>query len=179
MKKITLLSCLIVFSLYIVAQRKPLPAKEIVAAACKQAGEQKKNVLVIFHASWCGWCKKMDASINDPACKKLFDDNYIIAHLTVHESPDKKKEENPGADDILKELNAFDEGIPFWVVYDKEGKILANSFITSAEGRQTSIGCPASKEEVAAFIKILKATASIDDAGLAAITTVFRKNDRP
>ena len=45
----------------------PAPAAEVLAAALKTAGEQKKNVLLMFHASWCGWCHRMDTSLNDPA----------------------------------------------------------------------------------------------------------------
>ena len=146
-------------------------------SAYRQAAEQHKNVLVIFHASWCGWCKKMDASLNNSACKKFFDDNYVIVHLTVFESGSKKKLENKGADEILKKYDAFDTGIPFWLVYDKDGNLLGDSFIKSANGKKSNIGCPASKEEVEAFVKILKTSSSLNDAALAVIATVFRKND--
>ena len=119
----------------------------------------------------------MDASINSPECKKMFDDNYVIVHLTVHETDDKKKEENPGADDILKKYNAFEEGIPFWLVYDKEGKLLGDSYIKSPDGKKSNIGCPASEKEVAAFVEILKATSSLKEKDAEIITEVFSKND--
>ena len=56
----------------------PDSASTILAKAYKQAAAEKKNVMVIFHASWCGWCKKMEASIDDPACKNFFDRSYLI-----------------------------------------------------------------------------------------------------
>ncbi|MGK6342766.1 thioredoxin family protein [Chryseobacterium sp. DT-3] len=28
--------------------------------ALTEAKAQKKNVLLVFHASWCGWCKLME-----------------------------------------------------------------------------------------------------------------------
>lgn len=177
MASINLLFSFVFFSLSVAAQKTAKPANEILAAAYKQAGEQHKNVMVIFHAGWCGWCKKMDASINNADCKKMFDDNYVIVHLTVHETDAKKKEENPGADDMLKKYNAFDEGIPFWLLYDKDGKLLANSFIQDANGKMSNIGCPASEKEVAAFVKILQATSLLSDKELDIIAAVFRKND--
>ena len=177
MKKLVLSSCLCLFALMITAQQQTVPAKAILDAAYKTATAENKNVLLIFHASWCSWCHKMDSSINNPVCKKLFTDNYFITHLVVHESEGNRQLENAGADDLLKKYKAFDSGIPFWVVLDKNGKLLYDSFIKNAEGSTTIIGCPASAKEVTAFVKILKATSSISEKELAIITEVFRKNE--
>ncbi len=177
MKTILLLASLFFSVAMMQAQTKVPTAAEVLQTACKQATEQHKNVFVIFHASWCGWCKKMDASINNPECKKLFNDHYLIVHLTVHENGDKKDRENSGADEILQKINAFEEGIPVWLVYDKDGKLLSNSFMETADGKKFNIGCPASKEEVAAFVKILKATSPLSDEALTTIAKVFRKNE--
>lgn len=152
-------------------------AKTILAEAYKQAQVNNKNVLVIFHASWCGWCHKMDSSINNVVCKKYFNDNYIITHLTVHESDNKKHLENEGADEILRRYHAFNAGIPFWLIYDKNGNLLASSITKDTEGRESNIGCPASEKEVTAFTTILKKTSSLNDAALAVIAAVFRKNE--
>ena len=40
---------------------------------------------------------EMEASINDPSCKKIFDDNYVIAWLDVLEKKGKENLENPGS----------------------------------------------------------------------------------
>ena len=45
--------------------QKVKTSTEIMEAAYKKASEENKNILLIFHASWCSWCKKMDAAIND------------------------------------------------------------------------------------------------------------------
>ena len=152
-------------------------AKTILSAAYNQAKAGNKNVLVIFHASWCGWCHKMDSSINNPLCKKYFTDNYIITHLTVHESKEKKSLENTGADELLKQYKAFDEGIPFWLVFDKNENFLADGFMKNDEGKKSLIGCPASEKEVAAFIEVLRKTSSLDEPALKVIAAVFRKNE--
>ncbi len=178
MKKLVLSSCLFLFAVTIIAQqqKQTVPANEILDAAYKAATVENKKVLLIFHASWCGWCHKMDSSINNPSCKKFFTDNYIITHLVVHESEGKKQLENAGAHDVLKKYKAFESGIPFWVVLDKNGNLLYDSFIKNADGSTTIIGCPASAKEITAFVKILKASSSLNDKELAVIMEVFRKN---
>lgn len=176
MKKILFL-LLVSTSLPARAQQKAKPAREILSAAYKRAAEEHKNVFVIFQASWCGWCRKMDASMADSSCKKFFDDNYVTVHLTVHENDENKKNENPGADEILKTANAFDTGIPFWLVYNSEGKLLATGLTGSAGNKQENIGCLASEKEVNAFVNILKNTSNLTDKALEVIAVTFRKND--
>src|SRR6188472_3318713 len=78
------------------AQQVP-SADQILKEARAQAAKENKNVMVIFHASWCGWCHKMDTSLNDASVKKFFDDNFVIRHLVVFESKGKENLENPGA----------------------------------------------------------------------------------
>ena len=153
---------------------------EILKKAYKQAASQHKNVFVIFHASWCGWCHKMDKSMNDVACKQFFDDNYIIVHLVVDESKDKKALENPGANELRAKYYGSGLGIPFWLVFDKEGKLLSDSKIR-AEGetadKGNNSGCPANAEEVAFFINVLKNTSALDATQLEIIRKRFRENE--
>src|ERR1700759_516773 len=84
------------------AQTTPAPTASVLKEAYTKAASGNKKVILIFHASWCGWCKKMEASINDPSCAKFFDDNYVIAYLDVLESKGKENLENPGSLDLLK-----------------------------------------------------------------------------
>jgi thioredoxin-related protein len=162
------------------AQGGPMSADEIMQEAMKQAAKEKKNVLVIFHASWCVWCHKMDSSINDKNCKKFFDDNYVIRYLVVDESRDKKNLENPGADELRAKFHGDGQGIPFWLFFDKDGNLLADSQLrpegASLETRAGNVGCPASEYEVAHFIDILKKTSHIRASQQAVIEKRFRQN---
>lgn len=149
--------------------------------ACRKASAENKNVIVIFHASWCGWCHKMDSSMNDVSCKKMFDDNYVTTHLTVDESADKKKLETPGADAFRMKYHGEKEGLPFWLILDKKGNLLADSRML-APGEtvakpQSNTGCPASKEEVAYLLSVLKKTSKLNDAELKVIGGRFSKNN--
>ena len=78
-----------VYAMTSVAQSTPT-ADAILKEACTKAAKENKNVMVIFHASWCGWCHKMDTSLNDPSVKDFFYKNYVITHLVMSESKDKK-----------------------------------------------------------------------------------------
>lgn len=138
-----------------------------------KAAKEGKKVLLIFHASWCGWCRKMDSSLTDASVKPGMDKNYEIAHLTVYESPDKKNLENPGALELLKKFGGADQGLPYWFVLDAGGAKLADS--QYQPGKNT--GCPASAEEVAYFTRVLKKISSLNDEQLKAVENRFRKNE--
>ena len=157
-----------------VQAQRILSADEILMAARKQAAKENKKVMVIFHASWCGWCHRMDTSLVDPSIKSYFDKNFVITHLTIYESDDKKALENPGALDYLTKLGGNDQGIPFWLILDKDGNLLADS---QREPKKNT-GCPASAPEVAHFIKVLKKTTPITNEQALAVEKRFRMNER-
>lgn len=165
-----------------VKAQQPRTADEIMKEAMQQASREQKNILVIFHASWCGWCHKMDASINDPACKDLFEKNYVITHLVVQESENKKMLENPGGNEMMEKFNGKGKGLPFWLVLDKEGKLLGDCMVRpegadlNSPGQNT--GCPASEGEVAHLTTLLGRTSSLKQAELDIIARRFRQNER-
>jgi thioredoxin-related protein len=179
--KIILASFLIMMSGVAFPQETtPESAAKILEKAYKQASKEKKNVFVVFHASWCVWCKKMEASINDPSCNEYFRRSYVFVHLTVLERGDLKKTENPGADVMFKKYAGENSGIPFFLIFDKKGNLLADSNIRKeGEGLDKpgqNMGCPAADSEVAAFVNILRKTSKITEAEVAAVTERFRKN---
>lgn len=178
------IQCLLVFSILgisqLQAQEKPLSADAILKEAYATAAKEKKNVMILFHASWCGWCHKMDTSMNDPKVKKFFTDNYVIRHLVVYESKGKENLENPGAIELLTKYKGNDQGIPYWFIFDKKGKLLGDSKLRpEGGGLETgdNVGCPAKAEEVAHFVKLLKNSSKLTDAQLAVIAERFRENE--
>ena len=138
----------------------PLPAAQLLASAQKQAGKEHKNVLVIFHASWCGWCKRLETVMDRPEYKKLLADNYVIVPLDVSENGPKKALENSGSDKVMSDLGGAKSGLPFYAFLSPKGKKLADSNVMpSKEGAPKNIGYPGSREEIAAFDALLKQTA--------------------
>jgi thioredoxin-related protein len=152
---------------------RPVPSASVVLADARRiAAKENKKVLVLFHASWCGWCKKMEKAMEEPALKPLFEKNYVIRWLTVYESPNKKGAENPGAEDLLKQYKGNDLGIPYFLIFDAKGKMLADSQKAPGE----NVGCPAEADEVAYFTSVLKKTTKLSEGELQVIAERFRKN---
>lgn len=182
MKKHLLLlaTLLLAFSLPVIAQNTPPTTEMVMKEAYAQAKKEHKNVLLMFHASWCGWCKKMDASLEDAKCRKFFDDNYVIAHLDVLEQTAKANLENPGSLDQLKAFKGEKSGLPFWVILDANGKMLADSQMrpagASLDTPGDSMGCPAADNEVAYFLNLLKSTSKLTDDQLTIIGKRFALN---
>lgn len=179
--KLMLFAVTFFISSSLLSQPPPPSADDVLKQASTQAKTEKKKVFVIFHASWCGWCRKMDTAMADPAISRFFNDNYVIRHLVVFESPAKKNLENPGAEDLLKKYKAgADVSIPYWMIFDKDGKLLADSKARAEGGgleTGENTGCPATEPEVAHFIKVLKQTSPLKPDELALIQKRFRKNE--
>jgi len=156
-----------------VKAQTPSSADQVVKEASAQAAQNHKKVFVIFHASWCGWCHKMDTAMNDAAVKKAFTDNYEIRHITVLENGANKAQENPGGADLLAKYNGDQEGIPFWVILNPDGTLLGDSRMKSATGKLANVGCPAQPEEVDYFVGLLQKTSRMKRGDLDAIRTRF------
>lgn len=178
-------SLLILFVLFAAkagfAQTAALPASEdVMKEAYAKAAKENKKVMLIFHASWCGWCKKMEASLNDPAIKPMIDENYVIATLDVMEQPAKKNLENPGSLEVMTKLKGEKSGLPFWVILDAKGKVLGDSQVrpagASLDSYGENVGCPASPGEVAFFTTLLKKTSKLNDEQLSVISKRFALN---
>jgi len=165
------------------AQSASPSADAVLNQAYAQAAKENKKVILIFHASWCGWCKKMTASLNDPACKKMFDDHYVTAYLDVEERKGQENLNTPGGIEVLKKYTTEESGLPFWLILDAKGTKLADSQM-KPDGATTAkpednVGCPASEKEVTYFTSVLKATSTLTDDDLAIIHKRFLLNQPP
>lgn len=179
MRHLSMLFFAFVLATSVYAQNIP-SAEQVLNEATATAKKENKKVFIIFHASWCGWCHKMDTSMNDKSVKAFFENNYVIRHLTVMESAGKKQLENPGGEAMMIKYNGKGQGIPFWLIFDNDGKLLFDSKRRAEGGGPetgNNVGCPANEKEVEYFVKVLKQTSPLTDRQLDIIYKLFRKNE--
>lgn len=132
----------------------PLAADAVLEAAAKAGKPGKRNILVTFHASWCGWCRKLDAVLSTAAAKEVLDRHYVRAGLAVLERGEKKALENPGAGELLTSLAGKDAGLPFTAVLDRKSRrAIATS---NLGGPGTNVGFPAKPDELDHFVGMLR-----------------------
>lgn len=167
--KLELTTLLLITALFTVSVKAQESAHSIVEKALSQAKTENKNVFVKYSASWCGWCKKMSAQMKSEELKAFFEDNYVIVQLIAKESAKNKQLENPGSNELMASQGGDKAGLPFWVILDKDGKLIEDSF--NSEGN--NLGCPASGDEIPEFIAKLKKTSKLTDMQLGKIAEVF------
>lgn len=129
-------------------------AKSLVDSAVAKASKENKSVMVMFDASWCGWCKRLDAYLALPKVKEIMEANFVEIRIDVLES-DKKELENPGGIDYMKQWKGEGAGLPFTVILDGKGKMVVNSMM-EVKGKPTNIGCPWAPEEQDHFFKMIQ-----------------------
>ena len=165
----TLLSLFLLFQ----ATKTP-PAQTIIDSALKTARAENKTVFVHFGASWCVWCKHLDAMLSSPEVGKLISDNFVLVNLTVQESDDKKALENPGAQQIMEKNGAGKAGVPYYLFLDRDGKKIVDSL---AMPKGVNIGYPATPEEIKTFESLLpKAAPRMTAAQRASISDYLTKH---
>jgi thiol-disulfide isomerase/thioredoxin len=155
MRPLVLLPALLAFSL---AAEAPPSAEAILQKAQAAANASHRTVLVAFHASWCSWCRRLEATLNRPAVKEIMNRHFVIQWLTVQERGPKKELDNPGAAELYQKWTAGAKaGIPFYLVLDAKGQMVSSSIRALKPGAEAgNMGYPGSPEEIQGFLALLK-----------------------
>ena len=167
--KILLFLGLLLFQLHF-AQEK---ADVVLNKALSEAKSKNKNVLLMFHASWCKWCHVMEKNMNLPETKPIFDKKFVTAYIDVQEMGEKKKLENPDGEVLMEKYKGKDAGLPFWLVLNPKGEVLADSF----NDKNENLGCPSTAEEVDVFVAKLKKSSKMNDKELQTVKQTFLKKN--
>lgn len=139
---------------------QPEPADAVLSKALQSAKASKKSVFAGFHASWCGYCKKLERYLDSAEVKPIIDRHFEVTWLTVLERGEKKALENPGGAELMARWSGLPgAGLPFFAFLDGKGTVLATSIrpVSGTKGQNT--GFPAAPEEIEHFLSSLKKAA--------------------
>lgn len=139
-----------------------LDAAKVRDAAFARAKAENKRVFLHFGAPWCGWCHKLEGWMERPEVAPLLAKQFVDLKIDT--------DRMTGGAEMLKAARKAaglkeEGGIPWFVLYDADGKPLANS-----EGPKGNVGYPYQDDEIEFFVTMLEAArTNLADADIAVL----------
>lgn len=131
-------------------------AAEVVAQAAADAEASGKRLLLVFHASWCGYCILMDRMLEDVACKPILDKYFVIYHLRALEAkPEMKAQQLDGADAVYASYVPDKIGLPYVAALNGKAERVADSVMRNGE----NFGFPVEAVELDNFQDMMRKAA--------------------
>jgi thioredoxin-related protein len=138
-------------------------AAQVFETAKSQAGQQRKDIFLVFGASWCRPCHLQEAFMEAPEIRPILEKYFVLTHLSVEEEVGKHPELNsPGGEDLMARFGGTDAGgkavgVPFLVFLDAGGSVIVDSN-RPVKGKTVgeNIGYPSAPEEIDWFMMMLK-----------------------
>lgn len=144
-------------------------AEQVLSQAKAKAAADHKAIFVHFGASWCGWCRRLDAFLERPDIKPVFEKYFVPVKLVVQENEKSKALENAGADALFKQLGG-PSGLPYSAFLDAQGALVVNS-----KRNGQNIGYPAQPQEIDWFVQMMKkASPRMSEEDVKTIETALR-----
>lgn len=133
-------------------------AAAMLARESAAAEEEGKRVMLVFEASWCVWCKQMDAMLEDPAAAEILGRHLRIVHLRAQERDEAEiARQLPDADDVYLRYSDGGAGMPFTAVLDGDAQAVTTSAAAAVNGQ--NFGFPVTDEELEGFERMLEIAA--------------------
>ena len=149
-------------------------AEQLLSQAKTKAAAERKAIFVHFGASWCGWCRRLDAFLKQPDIQPVFEKYFIPVKLVVQESDKNKALENAGAAALLQQWGG-PAGLPYSVFLDDRGALIVNS---KRQGQ--NIGHPVQPDEIDWFVQMMKQAApKMAEGDLKTIETALKTAKKP
>lgn len=137
----------------------PPSADEVLKQAQAQAAREGKNVFVKFEASWCPWCRRLNALIESERFGPAFKGSYVFAPITVREREEKRALENPGWEKTFRRLRgAPEKDVPYVAILSPKGEKLVDSYRPPEGEIPGNAGYPRTPPEVDAFVDLIRRT---------------------
>src|SRR5262245_50788385 len=145
-------------------------ADQLLAKARAKAAAEKKAIYLHFGASWCGWCKRLDAFLERDDIKPAFEKYFVPLKVVVQENDKNKSQENRGGDAVLQRLGGQGQGLPYSAFLDANGDLIVNS-----KGPAGNIGYPAQPAEIDWFLGMIKKAAPrMEETDIKVMETALR-----
>jgi hypothetical protein len=159
----TAFSCLtggLLASFLLLTAETPPAASVIMESAQNTAAAEHKSIFLIFHASWCGWCRKLDQFLETREVKPIIDKYFVLARLDVLEQKDKQSLNTPGGDEVRAQTGGKDASVPFFAFLNQKGETIVNSIRPGkGDAGGSNIGHPVQPEEIDWFLVMVKKAA--------------------
>ncbi|MEO7253272.1 MAG: thioredoxin family protein [Casimicrobium sp.] len=120
-------------------------AQAQVTKALTQARAEKKQLMIVFGANWCGDCKMLDGELKKPAMKALLDANYVVVKVDVNRF-------NKNLDVVIPYGDVIKKGIPSIVIASP-----ANQLVYATNGGELADARKMGEAGVAEFFRELVA----------------------
>jgi thioredoxin-related protein len=91
-----------------------------VADALKTAQTDHKNVVIVFGANWCIWCRRLHAAFQTPAVARELASHFVVVELDTNTRKGTKR----NADVNARYGDPIAQGVPMIVVLEATGKQL-------------------------------------------------------
>jgi len=140
------------------AAQTPRSAEHVLSDAKARAAEQRKNIFLIFGASWCAPCRMLEKFLYARETRPILDKYFVIAELSILEELGKKPELNsPGAAELAADLGGKSSGVPFIVFLNERGQPIVSSNRPGEDAPGGgNVGYPVTPQEIEWFMSMLK-----------------------
>ena len=91
-------------------------------------------MIVDLGGNWCGWCRALDAVMDEPEVKPFMDAHFVVVPVDVT-SVEFKIDRNAA---VLQRFGVTKVGgVPWLIVADADGKVVASSDAVTDDAHQT------------------------------------------